>query len=85
MLFKILIQQVCKGGESQVIAFNLCIFAKPYWIILLLEALETNRKKNRVWKHILGYIISVTEYCTALQIQEITYIKLTNMYALFEM
>lgn len=29
-LFKIPIQQVCKGGESQVIAFNLCIFAKPY-------------------------------------------------------
>lgn len=49
-----------KGGK-QVIAFNLCIFAKPYWIIVLLEALETNSKKNhRVWKHILGYIISVT-------------------------
>lgn len=49
-----------KGGK-QVIAFNLCIVAKPYWIILLLEALETNSKKNhRVWKHILGYIISIT-------------------------
>lgn len=49
-----------KRGE-QVIAFNLCIFAKPYWIILLLEALETNSKKNhQVWKCILGYIISIT-------------------------
>lgn len=62
MLYKIPIQQVCKGGGGgkQVIAFNLCIFAKPYWILLLLEALGTNSKENRVWKHILGYIISIT-------------------------
>lgn len=42
-----------EGKKTFFFTFNLCIFAKPYWVILLLETLGTNCTKEPSFKSIL--------------------------------
>lgn len=84
MLYKILyvFQQVCRlgnGRRQKKITFNLCIFAKPYWVILLLETLGTNCTEEPSSKAFCG----VHHFCNCIMCFFVVLsdkdIKLTNI------
>lgn len=66
-------------GEGKKITFNLCIFAKPYWVILLLETLGTNCTKKTSLKTCFG----VHHFCNCIMYFFVVLsdkdIKLTNI------